>query len=233
MTHRRLSGPWLGVAIAATGLFLALLLARLVAGRDPLRRAWSAALSAGAYTVAGTTHAQAGRLVAAYALSGTGATDGYLHLAVQAVNARSITTTYDIAWPDVAASPAAVVEPHALALILPVGDPLTLLASAHAPVAGALEPVGERDCRRVDFLVGGRAYAKWWSSHRRYLPANADSGGLNTLTGTGTLWLDPQTGRPCRIAARLNLPRLAGEQPGVGEVDWTYSLWGAAAPLAP
>jgi hypothetical protein len=215
----------LGVVLAAAVLLGGLLLARLLAARDPLRQAWSAAAAAGSYRVAGTTHARVGELAATYALSGTGRSDGRLELAIRPPGPEGATTTYDIDWPRVTGPPGGV-QPQALALVLPVGDPLALLAVAHAPAAGPLEAAPGELCRRVDFRVGGRAYARWWSDHRRYLPVNADSGGLNTLTGSGTVWLDPRTHRPCRIAARLDLPRLAGEQPGIGEVDWVYSAWG-------
>ena len=117
-------------------------------------------------------------------------------------------------------------DPHALALIFPAGDPLALLPAAHAPAEGGLESVDGRDCRRVEFLVNGLAYVPWWLGHRQYLPVNGNAGPLEKVGGSGTLWLDPSNDRPCRVSVQLALPRLAGDQPGTGEADWSYADWG-------
>ena len=101
-------------------------------------------------------------------------------------------------------------------------DPLILLASAHAPRVGRLEPIGDHLCRRVDFVLGARAYGTWWEAHPHYLPVNANAGGLWTFEGSGTLWIAPSTSRPCRIAADVALPRLGDDTPGRGGVDWVY-----------
>ncbi len=80
-------------------------------------------------------------------------------------------------------------------------------------------------CRRVDFVVGARAYGTWWEAHPAYLPVNANAGGLWTFEGEGTAWIDPTTERPCRIAAAVRLPRVVDDSAGRGAVDWTYA-WG-------
>jgi hypothetical protein len=116
-------------------------------------------------------------------------------------------------------------EPHALAGLLPAGDPLALLAVAHAPRIGPIEAVDGRDCRRIDFRVGGRAYGAWWRAHPAYWPVNADSGGMETFSAEGSLWASPGSMLPCRIAVRIELPRLAGERPGQGRMDWRYQDW--------
>jgi len=276
----------LGILIAAGTIATIVLAARTAASRDPLRRAWAAAQAAGTYTVEGTTRAATGDGVASYAVSGKGASDGEMTLAVKSFGRRgeddgggggrdggsgtddgtNAAVTVHVAWPDVTvvetagdtvgdgdgmgdsvrvasggpldaniagATPetraAGAIEPHAIALILPAGDPLALVAVGHGAAAGALEMVDGRACRRVGFLVGARAYAAWWAAHPRVLPVNADAGGIHKFTASATLWQDADTGRPCRVAARLDLPRLAGEQPGVGEVDWLYRDWGAPA----
>jgi hypothetical protein len=145
-------------------------------------------------------------------------------------------------------SDAFALSERSLGALLPAGDPLLLLATAHAPRTGELEPVpvmvrrdtaenvpastASRLCRRVDFLVGARAYATFWQAHPGYLPVNANAGGLWKFGGQGTAWLDPHTDLPCRIQASLSLPRLVDDRPGTAEVDWIYRDWqsGAARP---
>lgn len=117
------------------------------------------------------------------------------------------------------------IEAHTLAGLLPAGDPLALLAVAHAPRIGPIEAVDGRDCRRIDFRVGGRAYGAWWRAHPDYWPVNADSGGMETFSAEGSLWALPGSMLPCRIAVRIELPRLAGERPGQGRMDWRYQDW--------
>lgn len=224
-------GPAIGVALAAGMLGLLALAGRQAAARDPLRRAWSAAQAAGLYRVSGTTRAVTADGVAAYAVEGVGTAAGALTLTVRADTGPTV--TYFVAWPRVTplastagvASPAAM-EPHAVALIFPAGDPLALVATGHGARAAGIASIGGRDCGRVDFLVAAPAYAAWWLRHRAWLPVNADAGGLHKFTAEGTVWLEAGTDRPCRIAARVDLPRLAGEQPGDGEVDWVYAGWG-------
>jgi hypothetical protein len=110
-----------------------------------------------------------------------------------------------------------------VAAILPLGDPLVLLATAHGAEPAGLEWVNGRSCRRVDFLVGGRAYQVWWQRHRTFLPFNADAGGMTTFSARGTAWLDPETQLPCRIQAQADMPRTPGEQLGSATVDWLYT----------
>jgi hypothetical protein len=219
-------GVTLAVALAAALLLGIALVAHLAASRDPLRRAWSAAGAAGAYAFEGTTRAATEAGSANYAVAGTGEATGALQVAVRpaAGDSAGVSATYRIAWPVVEGQGAP--DPHALALILPAGDPLALLATGHGAVGGVVEDVGGRACRRMVFHIGAEAYGAWWRAHPYVLPVNADSGGLDKLTGEGTLWQEPDSGLPCRIAARLDLPRLGGDQPGVGEVDWVYREWG-------
>jgi len=208
-------------AIAVAGLWLA---ARLAAARDPGDLAWRAAQAGGAYTITGTTRVEAGLDRAAFVVSGSGEATGVLTVTVAGPSGAPA-TRYHIAWPEVTDAAGRAVEARTLARQLPAGDPLGLLAAAQGATAGPLEAIGGRDCRRVDFRVAGRAYAAWWADHPGVLPVNADAGGLQTFTGRGTLWQDPASGRPCRVAVRLELPRLAGEHPGAGEADWTYGGW--------
>jgi hypothetical protein len=142
---------------------------------------------------------------------------------------------------------------RSLGAMLPTGDPLLLLATGHAPRVGDLEPVAigaqrlepppeapemsaadrermrallsSRVCRRVDFLIGARAYTTFWQANPTYLPVNANAGGMWKFGGSGTAWLDEHNALPCRITARLSLPRLVDDRPGTGEVDWVYSDW--------
>jgi len=233
----RHAGPALGIALAATLVLGIAWTGRFLAARDPLRRSRAAAEATGAYAVVGTTRASADAGIAEYRVGGTGMVDGPLTLTIRSAASDAATATYRIAWPDVRLNgsdgeagdaPIPAPNPHALALVLPVGDPLALLATGHAAEVGGLEAVDGLPCRRVDFLVGAQRYLAWRKAHPGNLPANADSGGLDKLRGGGTLWVDPATDLPCRIAARLELQRLGGEQPGVGEVDWVYDDWGAA-----
>jgi len=223
----RRSSPALGFALAALILLGIALAARLASTRDPLRRAWAAAQGARTYAVKGSTRATTENGSAAHAVAGTGSAAGALVLAVSPAARQAATVTYRIAWPavEVLDEPSAL-DPHALALVLPAGDPLALLAAGHGAALGSVEAVGDRLCRRVDFRVGAEAYANWWQAHQEHLPAGAEGGALHKLTGDGTLWAEPESGLPCRISARLDLPRLGGEQPGVGEVDWSYRDWG-------
>ncbi len=240
--------PAIGLTLAAALLASLALAGRHAACRDPLHRAWSAAQAAGTYHVRGTTRAATAEGTAAYAVAGSGTARGALTLTVRSgavddgsgtagrpspPDAAGAAITYAIAWPRVtplsplAGEPAAPMEPHAVALVFPAGDPLALLAAGHGARAGPAEPVGGRDCARVDFLVAAPAYAAWWLARRDRLPVNADAGGLHKFTAEATVWLAADTGLPCRIAARVDLPRLAGERPGTGEVDWSYEGWGA------
>ena len=129
----------------------------------------------------------------------------------------------EVAWPTVRAGDGRRLEPRAAAALLPLGDPLAYLAMGHGARAAGEETVGERSCRRLDFLVGGRAYQAWWERHRAFAPFNADAGGMTTFSATGSVWLDPETQLPCRIALRAELPRTPGEGRGSAAVDWTYA----------
>ena len=226
--HGALAGRWPGLALAL--LVLAALLAglRLAQRRAPLARAWAAVEQAGPLRFEGGSHARAGQLDRRYRLTGE-SEGGRLTLALQTGLVAADAPRYRLEWPRawlVHPEPERLpqeVEPHALALILPAGDPLALLASAQAQRRGALERVGERRCRRIDFRVGARAYAAWWAAHPAWWPVNADSGGLQHFTAAGSAWIDPSSDLPCRIALRIELPRLAGERAGVGELDWRYA----------
>lgn len=246
--RRRLSGPPLALLVAAGALLGLALAGRAAAAQNPLGRAWRAAEAAGRYRFTGFTRAQVSVGEATYRLSGAAAVAGPISATV-AVGAGS-DLHYRIDWPAVqvaqatddgpatraspgtAAAPLdwVALDPHALSLVMPAGDPLALLATGHAPVSGGLEPVGDRDCLRVDFRVGADAYLPWWRLHPGTLPVNAEAGGLNKFTATATLWMDPASDLPCRLVARVALPRLAGEQAGAGEVDWRFSDWGAGEP---
>lgn len=248
---RRAALAWPAVAMSA--LAIAAIAAALMtfAARDPLRRAWRAA-DGHAYAVAGTTDVDAGGRRARYRVAGAGDGRGGLTVGIAPLDQAggevappeaapagasrlalppAVTATFAIAWPEIRAADGVTVPQRALGVRLPVGDPLILLASAHAPRAGALEPVGERLCRRVDFVLGARAYGTWWEAHPRYLPVNANAGGLWTFEGSGTAWLDPTSSRPCRIAADIALPRLGDDTPGRGGVDWVYE-WAGGVDVA-
>lgn len=223
------AGRWPGLVLAL--LLLSALLAglRLVQRRAPLDRAWAAVEQAGPLRFEGTSQIRAGQLERRYSVTGE-AEGGRLALTLQTGLAAADAPRYRLAWPraervDPASDREGLreVEPHALALILPAGDPLALLASAQAQRRGALERVGDRRCRRVDFRIGARAYAAWWAAHPAWWPVNADSGGLQRFTAFGSAWIDPTSDLPCRIALRIELPRLAGERAGVGEMDWRYA----------
>jgi hypothetical protein len=220
----RARGPWLGVAAAFAVLAAGLLGLWLLARSDPLHAAWQAASANRAYALTGTVAVAAGEQPAHYAIRGEGSPGGRLALTVSggAVGAgRAIT----VAWPEVRGADGAALEPRTVAALLPLGDPLALLAAAHGARPLGEEPVGDRLCRRVDFLVGGRAYQAWWERHRQVLPFNADAGGMTTFVARGSAWLDPASGLPCRIRARSDLPRTPGEGRGWAEVDWTYGDW--------
>ncbi|MEO8083901.1 MAG: hypothetical protein ABI780_08770 [Ardenticatenales bacterium] len=209
-------------AIAAVGAALA-----WFAARDPLRRSWAAA-DGRAYSVVGGTDVDVDGQRMRYRVEGAGDGRGGLTLRVAPLGHEDDPATFDIAWPEVRAADGITLPQRALGVRLPVGDPLILLATAHAPRPGGLEPVGERLCRRVDFVLGARAYGTWWEAHPRYLPVNANAGGLWTFEGSGTAWIEPATSLPCRIVAEVALPRLGDDVPGRGEADWVYAWKGEA-----
>lgn len=213
-------------AIAAVGAALA-----WFAARDPLRRGWAAA-DGRSYAVAGETSVDIDGRRVRYRVAGSGDGRGALTIDVALLApdgaAPAVTATFAIAWPEVRAADGITLPQRALGVRLPVGDPLILLATAHAPRPGGLEPVGERLCRRVDFVLGARAYGTWWEAHPRYLPVNANAGGLWTFEGSGTAWIEPATSLPCRIVAEVALPRLGDDVPGRGEADWVYAWEGVA-----
>jgi hypothetical protein len=203
------------------GLALLLLLAgaallRWATGGAPLAEAWQAVQSRAGYTFAGSTVRTLEGQTTRQLVRGRGEAGGRLVLD----DGRG--GTIEVAWPAVRSSAGAPLEPRALAALVPLGDPLAYLAVAHGAAAAGLEPVGERSCRRVDFLVGGRAYQAWWQRHPAYLPFNGDAGGMTTFSAQGAAWLDPATDLPCRIRLRADLPRTPGEGRGTAEVDWEY-----------
>ena len=218
--------PWFSLALAATlGLAIVSGLA-LGARRDPLKRAWHSAERTAGYSVHGTTSVNTANAPTAFSVTGLGAATGELTLTLRPLNKDGAPSTeLRIDWPTVTDGEGAAIAPRTLGALLPAGDPLALLASAHAGRAGPIETVNGTPCRRVDFLVGARAYATWWENGRRHLPVNATAGGLWRFEGSGTVWIDEATDRPCRIAAQVDLPRLVGDTPGQGRVDWRYVDW--------
>lgn len=214
----------LTVAAAACGL----LVAQAMRSRNPLRRAWRAAAVAERYQVRGETRWGSGAQQEQWQVVGSGRLDGRLALTLTQASGAPASPPLDlsIAWPELnLTGPLAsggTLEPHALARALAVGDPLVLLATGQGGRSGPMERVGIRDCRVWDFQVGGGAYLSWWRAHPRFLPANADSGGLPTLEAQARLWQDPSSGLPCRLAAQMRLPRVAGEETGQAWLDWTY-----------
>ena len=226
------------VMLALVPLLVLFFGSRWVAERDPLRRAWRAAQAAGAYEMHGSSRViGVGPLPIRWWLSGRGDGAGGLEL-VARKEARADgapAQRYLLHWPKAELpSPGtegredALVEidPHALAFLLPAGDPLALLAMGQASRPGSLEQVDGRLCQRVDFRVGGRAYASWWADNPEHWPVNADSGGLPRFTAEASLWMQPEDDLPCRIRVRIDLPRVAGELRGLGEMDWRYDDWG-------
>lgn len=238
--------PWPALVASAVVLAAAALALRSFAAHDPLRRSWRA-IEGRPYTMRGESRVQRGAVTTRFRVAGTGDGAGRLAIdiaptradvasdpaagatavttATTATTATTVTATYTIDGPTVVARDGVTIPLRALGARLPVGDPLVLLATAHAPRAGALELVGDRPCRRVDFVMGARAYGTWWEAHPAYLPVNANAGGLWTFEGEGTAWIDPETERPCRIAAAVRLPRVVDDSAGRGAVDWTY-VWG-------
>ncbi len=248
-------GPWVGVAIAAAAVVGGLALAMAGARRAPLAASWRAVVAAEGYDLSGTTAVALDERVVRYVVHGQGTSAGELRLTVSAADGTGGTggpaggtgpeladapatgsraapdatpeaaTTWLIRWPDVRDGAGRVIEPRSLAAVLPLGDPLALLAVAHGQHLGELETVAGATCRRVDFLVAGRAYQRWWEGHRAFLPFNADAGGMTTFAAEGTAWVDPQSRLPCRIRVRSGLPRTPGEGRGTAEVDWQYGGW--------
>lgn len=198
-----------------------------IARRDPLRHAWRAAEDAADYAFHGSTTVHTRGPTAAYSVTGTGRVIGPITLTIRSFDAIDAPPTeLRVDWPAVADGAGAAIAPRSVGAMLPAGDPLAFLASGHAARRGPVETVDGQPCRRFDFLVGARAYATWWEKRRRLLPVNADAGSLWRFEGSGSAWIDETTHRPCRIAARVKLPRLVNDSPGSGEVDWRYSDWG-------
>jgi type II secretory pathway pseudopilin PulG len=228
-------GPRVAVALVLVLALLGLLAAAIARRQSPLRQAWRAALLQDTYRLEGETGWQGDAEHGAWRVTGLGHLDGRLAITLSqaadpAAARGEMALALDIAWPEVglatAEGPGPAPDPHALARALAGGDPLALLAVGEGARAGPWEAVGARDCRAWDFQVGGAAYLSWWREHPGFLPVNADSGGLPTFEAEGRLWQDPTTGLPCRVAARLKLPRVAGEQPGQAWLDWRYEWSG-------
>ncbi len=218
--------PWNAIAYALL-LWLTIVSGlTFVSHRDPLRRAWHAAEDAYGYSVEGTTSTRIAGVTSAFSVTGVGSASGPLALSVRPFGSfESPSSDVRIEWPTVRNAAGAVIAPRTLGALLPAGDPLAFLASGHAARNGPVEMLDGHSCRRVDFLVGARAYATWWEKSRRLLPINASAGGLWRFEGSGSVWIDESTDRPCRIIARVELPRMVGDSPGIGEADWYYSAW--------
>lgn len=227
--------PWPALFLAAAGIGIGVLAIGSAARAQPLGRAWEAARAAGGYAFDGTTRSETVGGVSSWAVSGRGEASGALTVALSSalaapgpssgIPAAAIvpSTTWRIRWPRVVDAAGQPLARRAIGGVLPAGDPLALLAAGHGARLGALETVGDIACRRIDFLVGARAYGTWWEGHPGVLPVNGEAGGLWTFQATATAWLDPASHRPCRIVARVELPRLGDDRPGTGEVDWTYA----------
>lgn len=218
--------PWRALAYAVL-LGLAVVGGLMLAAqRDPLSRAWQAAEGATGYTVHGTSSTSTAGATTAYSITGVGAASGPLALSVRPMGAvDSPASELRIEWPSVTDADGAAIAPRTVGALLPTGDPLAFVASGHAARNGPIEDIDGVPCRRVDFLVGARAYATWWERRRRLLPINASSGGLWRFEGSGSVWIDESTDRPCRISMQVELPRLVGDSPGQGWSDWRYSEW--------
>jgi hypothetical protein len=213
-----------------------LLVLRLAATRSPLRQTVAAAEAAGTYAFRGSTSYEGANGSGAFLVSGAGRTFAHLSVTVAEASARPTAAApslgedgpsveYEIDWPEVSAQGEDVPEPAMLALQLPLGDPLALAAAGSAAMVRGPEPIGGQTCERVDFLVAGRAYDAILAGHPGALPVNPRGGDRTKLEGEGSVWIDRETRRPCRIKARVALPRFAGEHAGTGFVDWTYA-WG-------
>lgn len=245
--------PWLALGAAAALLGAGLLAIGAATAARPLGRAWSAAREAGAYALEGTTLVRTAGRETAWRVTGRGHAAGPITVTLSpwtgdpadpadsadpadAADGEGAggapATTWRIRWPDVVDDAGRPLGRRAIGSVLPAGDPLALLAAGHGARVGPLESVAGRACRRVDFLVGARAYGTWWEAHPGFLPVNGEAGGLWTFQASATAWLDPATARPCRIAARVALPRLGDDRPGTGEVDWRYA-WAADAGRQP
>lgn len=210
-------GPWVALLLCVVILVAGATALVIAQRREPLARAWRAIQAATDYSVSGMTTTRWGADSRRLAIRGAGQTTGRLELGPAGEPRLTL------AWPEVRAADGQALEPRAVAAILPLGDPLVLLATAHGAESGGMEWVAGRACRRVDFLVGGRAYQTWWQRHRSYLPFNADAGGMTTFSARGVVWLDPATDLPCRIQAQADMPRTPGELRGTAAVDWLYT----------
>ncbi|MFQ5460338.1 MAG: hypothetical protein ACE5EL_06055, partial [Anaerolineae bacterium] len=195
---------------------------RVVAGRSPLGKTAAAAAGAGTYRFRGTSGYEVAGRRHSLGLQGSGT--AFVSLTLRATVPGSPVVA--VAWPTVTDQTGRLLPARSIAPLAAGGDLLGLVAAGHAPVVAGMEPVGDRLCRRVDFLVAGRAYLEWWRRHPGVFPVNADAGGLAKFTAQGSLWQDPTTNLPCRLRAHLDLPRLAGPQPGRAWVDWTYDWQG-------
>jgi hypothetical protein len=209
----RLAAVAAGVVTLAALAVLGLLAAR----RNPLAAATRAVERADHYTFDGASGSQWASVVQEYEQAGGGRPFSQFTVTLGADGDQ----TLSVDWPDVAWDGEPVAA-RGIGPMLPAGDPLALVAAGHAARATRTDELGGRQCERVEFLTAGRAYVDWLRRHPGAMPVNADAGGLPKFSARGVLWRDRVTDLPCRIWAELELPRLAGEQPGRGWVDWEY-----------
>ncbi len=236
-------GAWLGALLACAAGGLLWLGTEALDRSDPLVRAWRAVEAAGAYRFEGWSRAAAGEQAWTHRFRGRGDGAGDLELellletegqpADAEASARSTAADglpaprYRLRWPEARRLEVQRwrhISPRTLAALLPGGDPLASLAAAQGVREEGLERVGGRDCRRLSFRLAGRAQQRWWQRQRRYWPPAAEDWRMERVTGEGRAWLDPSDGLPCRIQLQVELPRLAGEQPGWGESDLRYDF---------
>lgn len=242
------------MAIAGGALVAGLVLAAVGGRGNPLAATWNAVTAMAAYEFSGVSSVSVGERRVHYLVEGEGGTAGRMRVTAASSRwrgagpgptartgdgleaeggglgeregaAATAGATWHLRWPDVRDGAGRSVEPRAVAAVLPLGDPLALLAVAHGARSGALERVDGALCRRVDFLVAGRAYQRWWEDHRAFVPFNADAGGMTVFSAEGVVWVHPESGLPCRVRALASLPRTPGEGRGVAEVDWWYGGW--------
>ena len=191
-------GPHAVLALTVAAALIGFLAAGVLRSRDPLRRAWRAAVTVGHYRMQGETRWQSGTQRDVWQVEGVGRLDGRLAVtltqASDAPHAKPLALS--IAWPDLRlAAPfesLAAPDPHAMARALPGGG------SAGPPGRGAgrarrayggrrmagLPGVGLPGRRRcLSGLVAGASSLP--SGQRRYGRNGHLSGPAATLAGPG------------------------------------------------